>query len=167
LQAKSDADAHRTGENRQRSEMNARVLQNKKMPITSTMLLTTWAMAYCRERSSPLCASRRLKRKRFVPEENQKTATNSAISRKIWTRLRLIAGSGAVQASGIPAAFTAVTVKNTTAVKLRIVVTIAMKFVSILNRLKKRRTIWLCKNRAMISPAAKNPTKAISPRTVM
>ena len=56
------------------------------------------------------------------------------------------------------------TVKKTIAARLRIVVTIAMKFVSILKRLKKRRTIWLCKNRAMISPAAKNPTKAISPR---
>ena len=78
----------------------------------------------------------------------------------------MIAGSGAVQDSGIPAALTAVTVKKTIAARLRIVVTIAMKFVSILNRLKKRRTIWLCKNRAMISPAAKNPTKAISPRTV-
>ena len=59
------------------------------------------------------------------------------------------------------------TVKKTIAARLRIVVTIAMKFVSILNRLKKRRTIWLCKNRAMITPAAKNPKKAISPRTVM
>jgi len=48
------------------------------------MLLTTWAMAYCNDRSSPLCASSRLKKgKRFVPEETQNTATNSAISRKI------------------------------------------------------------------------------------
>jgi len=77
-----------------------------------------------------------------------------------------MAGSGDDQANGIPAAFTAVTVKKTIAARLRIVATIAMKFVSILNRLKKRRTIWLCKNRATINPAAKNPTKAISPRTV-
>ena len=130
------------------------------------MLLTTWAMAYCKERSSPLCASNRLKRKRLVPDESQNTATSSATSRKIWTRLNWIAGRGAVQASGIPAAFTAVTVKKTIAATLRMVVTIAMKLVSILKRLKNRRTIWLCKNRAMISPVAKNPAKAISPRTV-
>src|SRR5438034_2719846 len=96
-------------------------------------------MAYCKDRSSPLCASSRLKRKRFVPEENQKTATNSATSRKIWTRLRLIAGSGAVQGSGTPAAFTAVMVQKTIAATLRIVVTIALKFVSTLHRLKKLR----------------------------
>jgi hypothetical protein len=59
----------------------------------------------------------------------------------------LIAGSGAFQGNGIPAALIAVTLKKMIDARLKMVVTIAMKFVSILNRLKKRRIIWLCKNR--------------------
>ncbi len=55
--------------------------------------------------------------------------------------LSLIAGSGAFQGNGIPAALTAVTLKKMIDARLSIVVRIAMKFVSILNRLKKRRTI--------------------------
>ncbi|PYK16600.1 MAG: hypothetical protein DME55_11880 [Verrucomicrobia bacterium] len=58
------------------------------------------------------------------------------------------------------------TVKKTIDARLRMVVTIAIKFVSILKRLKKRRTNWLCRNRAMTSPAAKNPANAIRPRKV-
>ena len=77
-----------------------------------------------------------------------------------------MAGKGAVQASGIPAALIALIVKKTSAARLKIVVTIAMKFVSILNRLKKRRTNWLCNIRAIMRPAAKNAAKAINPRNV-
>ena len=44
-------------------------------------------------------------------------------------------------------------------------VTIAMKFTSILKRLKKRRTIWLCNSRAMMSPAAKK-TATARPRSL-
>jgi len=61
-----------------------------------------------------------------------------------------------------------VTVKKTIAARLRIVVTIAMKFVSILNRLRKTPNDLACKNRAMISPAAKNPTsRSVKDRYVM
>src|SRR5438874_1383497 len=125
-----------------------------------------WAMAYWRARSSPLLTRNRLKRKRFVLEEIQKTATRRAISRKIWTRLSETAGKGAVQASGIPAALIALIVKKTSAARLKIVVTIAIKLVSILKRLKKRRTTLLCSIRAITSPAAKRMTKAIIPRNV-
>jgi hypothetical protein len=52
-----------------------------------------------------------------------------------------MAGRAAFQANGIPAALIAVMVKKTIAARLKIVVTIAMKFVSILKRLKKHRTI--------------------------
>jgi hypothetical protein len=78
----------------------------------------------------------------------------------------LIAGRAAFQANGIPAALIALTVKKTIDARLKMIVTMAMKFVSTLKRLKKRRTAWLCKNRAMISPAAKRPANAIRPRKV-
>src|SRR5207247_9513651 len=137
-----------------------------KTPTTNTALLMIWAMAYWRARSNPLLTRNRLKRKRFVLEEIQKTATRRATSRKIWRRLSETAGRGAVQPSGIPAALIALTVKKTRAARLRIVVTIAMKLVSILKRLKKRRTNWLCNAQAMMSPAAKRPTDAIRPKKV-
>ena len=54
-------------------------------------------------------------------------------------------GSGALQASGIPAALIALTVKKTSEARLRMVVTMATKFASSLNRLKSRRTSALCK----------------------
>jgi hypothetical protein len=66
----------------------------------------------------------------------------------------------------MPAALIALIVKKTSAARLRIVVTIAMKLVSILKRLKKRRTKWLCNIRAMMSPAAKRAMNAINPRNV-
>src|SRR5258707_1089127 len=97
-------------------------------------------MAYWSARSNPLLTRNRLKRKRFVFEEIQKTATRRPIRRKIWTRLSETAGRGAFQASGMPAALIALIVKKTSAARLKIVVTIATKFVSILKRLKKRRT---------------------------
>src|SRR2546422_4380730 len=121
-------------------------------------------MAYWRARSNPLLTRNRLKRKRFVLEEIQKTATRRATSRKIWRRLSETAGRGAFQSSGIPAALIALTVKKTMAATLRIVVTIARKLVSILKRLKKRRTKRHFNIREMMSPAAKRPTNAISPR---
>src|SRR5207237_4350121 len=123
-------------------------------------------MAYWRARSSPLLTRNRLKRKRFVLDEIQKTATRRATSRKIWRRLSETAGKGAVQASGIPAALIALTVKKTSAARLKIVVTIAMKFVSILKWLKRRRTTSLCKNREMMTPAANSAAKAINPKNV-
>src|SRR5207245_2333782 len=132
-----------------------------KTPTTSTTLLMIWAMAYWRARSNPLLTRNRLKRKRFVFEEIQKTATRRAISRKIWTRLSETAGRGAFHASGMPAALIALMVKKTSAARLKIVVTIATKFVSILNWMKKRRTKWLYNIREMMSPAAKRTTKAI------
>src|SRR5207244_5899759 len=135
-------------------------------PTTSTTLLMIWAMAYWRARSNPLLTRNRLKRKRFVLEEIQKTATRRATSRKIWRRLSETAGRGAFQRSGIPAALIALTVKKTRAARLRIVVTIAMKFVSILKRLKKRRTKWLCKIRTMTRLDAKIPTNAFSLRNI-
>src|SRR6266481_2382765 len=58
-----------------------------KMPTTSTTLLMIWAMAYWSARSNPLLTRNRLKRKRFVLEEIQKTAIRRPIRRKIWTRL--------------------------------------------------------------------------------
>src|SRR3989454_12810504 len=97
-------------------------------------------MAYWRARSNPLLTRNRLKRKRFVLEEIQKTATRRATSRKIWRRLSETAGRGAIQRSGISGALIALTVKKTMAARLRIVVTIAMKFVSSLKRLEKRRS---------------------------
>src|ERR1043166_6974011 len=100
-------------------------------------------MAYWRERSSPLLARNRLNRNRFVRDENQKTAINNPISKKIWNKLRLTPGSGAFHERGTPAALIALIVKNTIAARLRIVVRIAIRFVSILNRLRKRRTASL------------------------
>src|SRR5205814_7526951 len=128
-----------------------------KTPTTNTALLMIWAMAYWRARSRPLLTRNRLKRNRFVREEIQKTAIKSAISRKIWTRLSETAGRGAFQASGMPAALIALIVKKTSAARLQIDVTIATKFVSILKRLKKRRTQWLSNIRALLSAAAKSP----------
>jgi hypothetical protein len=66
----------------------------------------------------------------------------------------------------MPAALIALIVKKTSAARLKTVVTIAMKLVSILKRLKKRRTNWLCNIRAIMRPAAKRPANAISPRSV-
>src|SRR5882724_12098537 len=123
-----------------------------------------WAMAYWRARSNPLLTRNRLKRKRFVFEEIQKTATRRAISRKIWTRLSETAGRGAFQASGMPAALIALMVKKTSAARLKIVVTIATKLVSILNRLKKRRTAALCNAWATSRPALKSATNPTRPR---
>ena len=137
-----------------------------KTPTTSTTLAMIWAMAYWSARSNPLWTRKRSKRKRFVLEEIQKTATRSPISRKIWTRLNETAGKGALQAKGMPAALIALMVKKTSAARLRIVVTIATKFVSILKRLKKRLTALLCSIRAITSPVAKRMTKAINPRNV-
>jgi len=71
-----------------------------------------------------------------------------------------------ILAGALPAALIALMVKKTSAARLRIVVTIATKFVSILKRLKKRRTTLLCSIRAITSPAAKRMTKAITPRNV-
>src|SRR5881409_4068650 len=56
-------------------------------------------MAYWRARSNPLLTRNRLKRKRFVLEEIQKTATRRATSRKIWRRLSETAGMPAVSLS--------------------------------------------------------------------
>src|SRR5215218_9711094 len=134
------------------------------MPKIRTRLLMIWAIAYWSERSRPLLTRNRLNRKRFVREENQKTATRSETSRKIWSRLNEMAGRGAVQSSGIPAALMALTVKKTIAETLRIVVTIAMKLVSSLNRAKKRRTSSLWSARARSRPAAKIALKASTPR---
>ena len=66
----------------------------------------------------------------------------------------------------MPAALIALMVKKTSAARLKIVVRTAMKLVSILKRLKKRRTNWLCNVRAITSPIAKRPTNAINPRNV-
>src|SRR6266513_6136158 len=135
-----------------------------KMPTIRTTLLTICAIAYCNERSSPLFARNRLKRKRFVREEIQKTATNSAMSRKIWTRLRVTPGNGAFQDNGTPAALTAFIVKNATAATLRIVVRIAIRLTSILKRLKIRRTASLCSARAASTPIENQMTNATMPR---
>src|SRR2546430_16864524 len=105
-------------------------------------------MAYWRARSNPLLTRNRLKRKRFVLEEIQKTATRRATSRKIWRRLSETAGRGAVQPSGKTAALIALTVKKKRAARLRNVVTIAMKVGAVFKRLKKRGTKWACESRA-------------------
>jgi hypothetical protein len=73
-------------------------------------------------------------------------------------------GIGVFQARGMPAAFTALTVKKTIAARLKIVVTIAMKLLSILKRAKTRRTKPLCSSRAVNTPTLKSATKAIKPR---
>ena len=86
------------------------------------------------------------------------------MSRKIWMRLSETPGRGAFQGSGTPAALIALTVKKTSAERLRIVVTIAMKLLSILKRLKKRRTMPLCSARAVMSPAVSRAVNAIRPR---
>src|SRR2546422_7870050 len=96
-------------------------------------------MAYWRARSNPLLTRNRLKRKRFVLEEIQKTATRRATSRKIWRRLSETAGRGAFQRSGNPAGLIALNVKKKMAARLRIVLTIALKVVSDLERLQKQR----------------------------
>jgi hypothetical protein len=59
----------------------------------------------------------------------------------------------------------ALTVKKTIDARLKMIVTIAMKFVSTLKRLKNGERLALC-NCAMISPAAKRPANAIRPRKV-
>ena len=64
----------------------------------------------------------------------------------------------------MPAALMALTVKKASAPTLRIVVTIAMKLVSSLNRAKKRRTTSLWSDRASSRPTAKSPAKAMRPR---
>ena len=61
-------------------------------------------------------------------------------------------GNGAFQDNGTPAALTAFIVKNATAATLKIVVRIAIKLTSILNRLKTRRTASLCSARAAKTP---------------
>ena len=108
--------------------------------MTRTRLLTICAIAYCSERSRPLSTRKRLKRKRFVREEIQKTAMSRATSRKIWTRLKETPGNGAFHESGMPEALIALTVKKTNAATLSSVVTMALNFGSSLNRLKSRRT---------------------------
>src|SRR6202030_3062242 len=135
-----------------------------KMPQIKPTLLTIWAISYWSERSSPLFARNRLNRNRLVRDENQNTATNNAISKKIWNRLRFRPGIGAFHDSGTPAALTALIVKNTIAARLKIVVRIAMRLVSILNRLKKRRTASLWRARAVSRPTENQTTNAMIPR---
>ena len=66
----------------------------------------------------------------------------------------------------MPAALIALMMKKMSEARLKIVVTTATNFVSILKRLKNRRTASLCKILAVRSPAAKSPANAIRPRKV-
>src|SRR2546428_5576523 len=96
-------------------------------------------MAYWRARSNPLLTRNRLKRKRFVREEIQKTATRRAISRKIWTRLSETAGRGALHPLGNTAAVNSLVVQKKNRATIKFLAKRPTKRASDLNCLKKRR----------------------------
>ena len=109
------------------------------------MLLTIWAIGVLERTIESALREQPVKEKAFRSRRDPKNCNQERDQQKKLKQTQIDSRKTAFQPSGIPAALIALTVKKTIDARLKMVVTIAIKFVSILKRLKKRRTTSLCK----------------------
>jgi hypothetical protein len=166
LQPETDTHSDCSSENRQCGQMNSSVLKDNENTDNQDNIADDLRNRVLERTIESTFSKDLIEKKTLRPRGNPKDGNQKCDQQKNLKNAESDCWKSRVPAQRNARRVDCADDEKMSAARLKIVVTIATNFVSILKRLKNRRTTWLCKILALRRPVAKRPANAIRPRIV-